>query len=49
MGPLTETLKEGIKQYGLEDTLFFHGPMPAKQAGPYFKGADALYVSLTNE
>ena len=46
MGPKTDLLKEKIKAYGLEDTVIYHGPIPAAKAAGYFKSADALYVSL---
>lgn len=49
MGPLTNYLEEKIKEYGLEDNVVYYGPMPAAQASAYFKGADALYVSLKDE
>ena len=49
MGPMSDSLRKDIEKYGLERTLIYHGPMPAKKASPYFKGADALYVSLKNE
>ena len=49
MGPKTESLKESIKENGLEDKVIYHGPIPAKKAAAYFKGADVLYVSLKND
>lgn len=49
MGPKTDTLKEGIKKYGLENSVFYYGPIPAAKAATYFKGADALYISLKDE
>ena len=49
MGPLSNYLEEKIKEYGLERNVVYFGPMPATQAGAYFKGADALYVALKDE
>ena len=49
MGPLTNYLEDKIKEYGLENNVIYYGPMPAQQASAYFKGADALYVSLKDE
>lgn len=49
MGPRTEALKEKIKEYGLEEQVLYYGPIPAAKAAAYFKGADALYVSLKGE
>ncbi len=49
MGPKTDKLNSLIKEYGLEDKLIYHGPIPAKKAASYFASADALYVSLKNE
>ena len=46
MGPYSHYLEDEIKKNGLENNLVYFGPMPAKQASAYFKGADALYVSL---
>lgn len=46
MGPMTESLKEEIKNRNLEDKVIYHGPIPAAKAAAYFKSADALYVSL---
>ena len=40
---------EGIEKYGLQDTVIYYGPIPAYQASAYFKGADALYVSLKDD
>ena len=49
MGPKTEELQSLIKQYKLEDTVIYHGPIPAKKAAAYFEAADILYVSLKGE
>lgn len=49
MGPLSSYLEGKIKEHGLEDNLIYYGPIPAQQASAYFKGADALYVSLKDE
>lgn len=49
MGPKTEEVKAKIKEYGLEDSVLYYGPLPASRAAAYFKGADALYVSLKND
>lgn len=49
MGPKTEELKSLIKQYGLEDRVIYHGPIPAKKAAAYFEAADILYVSLKGD
>ena len=49
MGPKTDELLSLIKQYGLEDKIIYHGPMPAHKAASYFASADALYVSLKQE
>ena len=49
MGPLSNYLENKIKEYGLENSVIYYGPMPASQASAYFKGADALYVSLKDE
>lgn len=49
MGPMTESLKNQIKEYGLENKVIYHGPIPAKKAAGMFKGCDALYVSLKSE
>ena len=49
MGPLSKRLEEQIKEYGLEKNVIYYGPIPAYQASAYFKGADALYVSLKDE
>lgn len=48
MGPLSTSLEEDIKKYEL-DNVIYYGPIPAYQASAYFKGADALYVSLKGE
>ena len=49
MGPLTNYLTEKISEYGLQNNVIYYGPVPASQASAYFKGADALYVSLKDE
>ncbi len=49
MGPKSDKLQSLIKEYGLEDKLVYHGPIPAKKAASYFASADALYVSLKND
>ncbi len=49
MGPLSKDLENKIQEYGLQDTLIYYGPIPAFQASAYFKGADALYVSLKDD
>ncbi len=49
MGPLSDYLETKIKEYGLENNVIYYGPIPALQASAYFKGADALYVSLKDE
>lgn len=49
MGPMTDYLKKKISEYHLEDTLIYHGPMPASRSSAYLKGADAIYVSLKDE
>ena len=49
MGPKTEELESLIKQYGLEDRVIYHGPIPAKKAAAYFEAADILYVSLKGD
>jgi glycosyltransferase involved in cell wall biosynthesis len=49
MGPKEAELKSLIKEHHLEDKVFYHGPMPANKAAPYFKGADALYISLKGD
>ncbi len=49
MGPMENKLKDLIDEYHLEDTVIYHGPMIASEASAYFKGADALYVSLKGE
>lgn len=49
MGPRTEAVKAKIKEYGLEESVLYYGPIPAARAAAYFKGADALYVSLKGE
>ena len=48
MGPRSDLLKAKIKEYGLEQNVIYHGPIPAAKAAGYFKSADALYVSLDN-
>ena len=49
MGPMSEYLESRIKEYQLQENLVYYGPMPASQASAYFKGADALYVSLKKD
>lgn len=49
MGPMSEYLIDYISKRGLENNIIYHGPMNAEKAAPYFKGADALYVSLLDE
>ena len=49
MGQLENFLKEDIKKRGLEKNVIYHGPMSAKLAASYYKGADAIYISLKNE
>ncbi len=49
MGPKSDNLVKLIKEYGLEDSVKYYGPIPAKKAAAYFKSADALYVSLKGE
>lgn len=49
MGPKTDLLKQKIAEYGLEDNVLYYGPIPASSAAAYFKGADALYVSLKKD
>jgi glycosyltransferase involved in cell wall biosynthesis len=49
MGPLTDNLISLIKENNLEDKITYYGPIPSKEARPYFKGADVLYVSLSKE
>lgn len=49
MGPRSNLLKEKITEYHLEDNVIYYGPIPASRASAYFKGADALYVSLKND
>ena len=49
MGPKTEELLDLINKYDLKEKVIYHGPIPAKKAVSYFKGADALYISLKSE
>ena len=49
MGPMSDFLKDDIKKRGLENNVIYHGPMNANMAASYFKNADALYVSLSQE
>lgn len=49
MGPMEERLVNSIKENQLDDRVIYHGPIPAKKAASYFKGADALYISLSKE
>ena len=49
MGPMSDFLKDDIKNRGLDNNVIYHGPINAKLAAAYFKSADALYVSLKNE
>lgn len=49
MGPMSNMLESKIKEYGLQDHVIYHGPIPAKKCANMFKGCDALYVSLKNE
>lgn len=49
MGPMSDTLIKKINDLNLNDKIIYHGPMPALKAAPYFKSADALYVSLKDE
>ena len=49
MGPMTEELQSLVKQYGLEDRVIYHGPIPAKKAAAYFEASDILYVSLKGD
>ena len=49
MGPMSEYLQKKIKEYHLQDNVVYFGPMPANKASAYFKGADALYVSLKKD
>lgn len=49
MGPKTNELISLIEKYNLHEKVIYHGPIPAKKAAAYFKGADALYVSLKGE
>ena len=49
MGPKSDELKRLIKEYGLEDKVIYHGPIPASRAASYFLSADALYVSLEDK
>ncbi len=49
MGPMSDLLVEKINSLNLQDKVFYHGPIPAKQAAAYFQSADALYVSLKGE
>jgi len=46
MGPMSNLLIKKIKEYHLEDSVIYYGPMPAIRASAYFQSADALYVSL---
>lgn len=48
MGPMTGELKDKIKEFGVEESVIYYGPIPASRASAYFKSADALYVSLEN-
>jgi glycosyltransferase involved in cell wall biosynthesis len=49
MGPKEEVLIKLIKEYGLENKVFYYGPIPAKKAAKYFASADALYIPLKGE
>ena len=49
MGPMTDYLKNFISTSGLEKHIIYHGPMTAANAASFFKGSDALYVSLKDE
>lgn len=49
MGPMSKKLVNKITELKLEDKVIYHGPLPSPKAAPYFKGANALYVSLKNE
>ena len=49
MGPVSDELKNLIKEYKLEQNVLYYGPLPAKKAAPYFKACDVSYVSLKNE
>ena len=49
MGAKTEYLKKKSEEYGLQEKIIYHGPIPAPKAAAYFKSADSLYVSLKDE
>ena len=49
MGPKTEELQSLIKERNLENTVIYHGPIPARRAAAYFEAADVLYVSLKGD
>ena len=49
MGPKKDELLSLIKTHKLENKVIYHGPIPAKKAAVYFKGADVLYVSLEDK
>ena len=49
MGPKKDELLSLIKTHKLENKVIYHGPIPAKKAAEYFKGADVLYVSLEDK
>lgn len=49
MGPYSTYLENKINELGLEQNVIYYGPMPASQASPFFKAADALYIPLKNE
>ena len=49
MGPKKDELLSLIKTHKLENRVIYHGPIPAKKAAEYFKGADVLYVSLEDK
>ena len=49
MGPMTNEFLKRIADLKLANKVIYHGPLPAQKAAPYFKSADALFVSLKSE
>lgn len=49
MGPKLEYLNSKIKEYHLQDSIYYYGPMSSKNANKYLYNADLLYVSLSKE
>jgi glycosyltransferase involved in cell wall biosynthesis len=48
-GPLRDSLQRGAESLGIRDAVTFHGHVPRRQLGPYYRACDVLAVTSRHE